>query len=194
MLISIEVWADWSRWTQDRARLFFGYEMTVSPEIESMMKSLIGRPRCELVLATFRREQHGYVLRALIEKEGSDPDKGSGVDLKLCADISRELSATLDVDELIDKTYTLEVSSPGIERPLVKPNDYMRFIGRLVLIKTVRDSDGRRKFKWKLDALANEDVIIKAKKGKAFTIPLDMIDKANLVFEPKGFGANAGEG
>ncbi|MDJ0765032.1 MAG: ribosome maturation factor RimP [Myxococcota bacterium] len=167
--------------------------MTISSEVKVVIENVLAQCGCALVLATFRRERQGHVLRVFVERTGADPDAGSGVDLALCATISRDLSAALDVAEVIDRPYTLEVSSPGIERPLVQGHDYERFAGRLVFVKTNRAIDGRRRFKGRLDGLCNGVVTVTARKGDAVAIPFDLIEKANLVFEPKGSGVNPGD-
>ncbi len=167
--------------------------MTISNEIEAVVLEVLGRYECDLVLATFRREQPGYILRLLIERRGADPDKGSGVDLGLCSAVSRDLGTTIEASEIIDKAYTLEVSSPGVERPLVQPADYERFSGRTVSVQTAHAIDGKKKFKGILTGISNGNVALSLKKGKAVEIPLDKVKKANLVFEPKSFGANTGD-
>lgn len=93
----------------------------------------------ELVEVQFRREGRGWVLRLFIDSE-------DGVTIDDCAGVSREISAWLDVEDLIDHPYNLEVSSPGLERPLKKPGDYERFSGRKARIKLREPRDGRRVF------------------------------------------------
>ena len=167
--------------------------MAISTEIEAVVLDVLDRHECDLVFATFRREKPGYVLRVLIERRGADPDKGSGVDLGLCSTINRDIGTAIDVSEAIDRAYTLEVSSPGIERPLVRPEDYERFVGRPIALKTERAIDGKRRFKGKLTGFDNGQVILSYGKGRTVSVPFENVKKANLVFEPKGFGANAGE-
>ncbi|MCS6900166.1 MAG: ribosome maturation factor RimP [Polyangiaceae bacterium] len=90
-----------------------------------------------LVELLFRRERPGWVLRVMIENpEGSEP--GAGVTLDRCAEVSRALSAKLDEADLILSAYTLEVSSPGVERPLHDPADYSRFRGKRAKIVLTR--------------------------------------------------------
>jgi len=169
-------------------------DMAIPKEIESVVLPILDRYGCALVLGTFRREKNGLVLRLLIERhEVALDDKGSGVDLALCASISRDLSAILDVEDVIDKKYTLEVSSPGVERPLVNPLDFKRFAGRPVALKTKRAIKGRRRFKGMLNGLSDGMVRITTGDGQTVTIPDDLVEKANLVFEPKGLGANVGD-
>ncbi len=167
--------------------------MAISTEMDSIILNVLERYGCELVLGTFHREKNGQMLRLLIERSGADPDKGSGVDLSLCSAISRDISAVLDVEDFIDKKYTLEVSSPGIERPLVRSRDFIRFAGKPVAVKTKRAIKGRRRFKGMLNGLMDGMVKITTRDGQTVTIPGELVEKANLVFEPNGLGANVGD-
>ena len=85
---------------------------------------------CELVDLEFKQEGSEWFLRVFIDKEG-------GVVLDDCASVSREVSAVLEVENIIDRAYRLEVSSPGMDRPLKKPEDFERFSGQRVKIKTL---------------------------------------------------------
>ena len=156
-------------------------------EIEAAVMPVLERHDCDLVLGTFRRERSGRVLRLLIERRGSDPAEGSGVDLALCASISRDVSAVLDVEDIIDDAYTLEVSSPGIERPLVQPRDFDRFCGRTAQIKTKKPFENSRRFRGTLKGYDEGKVWIKITDQQTFGIPAEIINKANLVFDPKGY-------
>jgi ribosome maturation factor RimP len=105
-----------------------------------------------------------------------------------CANVSRELSAILDVEDVIASAYTLEVSSPGLDRPLKTKEDYERFTGRLVKIRTYQpqpdDSGNKRKtFLGTLDGLVDGVVKITLAEGQTASIPLERVAKANLEFE-----------
>ncbi|MCP4677116.1 MAG: ribosome maturation factor RimP [Deltaproteobacteria bacterium] len=167
--------------------------MTFSKDIKTIVLPVLDRYGCDLVLGTFHRESVGLVLRLLVEQRGAHADKGSGMDLRLCSSISRDLSAALDVEDVIDKPYTLEVSSPGIERPLVKPEDFERFAGRLIILKTSRAINGKRRFKGVLKGLNNGVVTVTTNNGEAVPIPGEFVKKANLVFDPNGSNANVGD-
>ena len=97
-----------------------------------------------------------------------------------CAEISRNLSALLDVEDPIPEAYALEVSSPGIDRPLMRLQDYERFAGFEARIETKRPHDGRRKFTGRLAGVRGERVAIGGETGEA-EIPFDEIERANLV-------------
>jgi ribosome maturation factor RimP len=105
-----------------------------------------------------------------------------------CADFSRELSMVLDVEDVIACNYSLEVSSPGLDRPLKKQADYDRFVGRLIKIRTYQpffdDSGNKRKtFLGKLDGLTGGVVKMILTEGQTASIPIERVAKANLEYE-----------
>jgi len=113
----------------------------------------------ELVLAEFRRESSGRILRLYIDR----PD--GGVTLDDCADISRQVTDLLDVSLEDIGPYNLEVSSPGIERPLVKPTDYQRFTGKAARIQLHAAVNGQKKFKGIISTATDETVQIETDAG-----------------------------
>jgi len=135
----------------------------------------------ELVDIEYKREGREMVLRLFIDKAG-------GVNLDDCATVNRELSQLLDVEEAIEGSYNLEVSSPGLNRPLKKVADYQRYLGRLVKIKTFEllpDDAGnlRKTFLGELLGVADKTVRIRLTEGQTAAIPLEKVAKANLEFE-----------
>ncbi len=108
-------------------------------------------------------------------------DKPGGVNIGECAELSREIGVLIDIEEVIDSRYTLEVSSPGLERPLVKPGDYDKFGGRMAEVKTKEPLDGRRVFAGRISGIENGFLKLSDEEfGGVFSIPLDSILKANL--------------
>ena len=97
-----------------------------------------------------------------------------------CAEISRNLSAVLDVEDPISGSYALEVSSPGIDRPLMRLQDYERFAGFEAKIETKRPHDGHRKFTGRLAGVRGQSIAIGGETGEA-EIPFDEIARAKLV-------------
>jgi len=126
----------------------------------------------ELVEIQFRREGHGWVLRLFIDKEG-------GITIDDCAAVSREISAYLEVEDLIDHAYHLEVSSPGLERPLRKREDFIRFAERLVRIKLREPINGQRVLIGTLLGLEGEMVLLEMD-NETVRIDMENIAKARL--------------
>jgi ribosome maturation factor RimP len=149
--------------------------------VTELAESLAASLGMELVDIEYKREGHAMVLRLFVDREG-------GVTLDDCAKVSRELSEILDVEDFIQAHYTLEVSSPGLNRPLKKPADYERYRGRLVRIKTfdlLPDDAGnpRKTFVGELLGLDSKVVRLKLNEGQTAGVPLDKVAKANLEFE-----------
>ena len=145
---------------------------SVIQEISHLVETLLKHEQMELVEVQFRRESLGWVLRVLI-------DKSDGVTVDDCSTISRQVSDLLDVKDIIHHPYTLEVSSPGVRRPLKKESDYKRHIGECVTIKTSCLIDNRKTFKGKLTGYQQDTVLVEVE-GKEYTIPCGVIEKANL--------------
>lgn len=160
--------------------------MTIPANIEAIALGVLERFGLDLVLGTFRRERPGRVLRLFIERKDADPAVGSGVDLGLCAAVSRDIGAALDAEDAVSEAYTLEVSSPGIERPLVKPEDFVRFAGRQAAVRTNTKVAGRRRVNGRLEGYRGGVIVISTPEGEQMAIPMDQVERANLVFEPKG--------
>lgn len=107
-------------------------------------------------------------------------DGPNGVSLEDCEKVSRQISAVMDVEDPIDGEYTLEVSSPGMDRPLYTAAHYARYLGETVNIRLRMARDGRRRFKGKIIRVEQDDVLIDVE-GKEILMPVDAIDKANIV-------------
>ena len=98
-----------------------------------------------------------------------------------CAAVSRAVSAILDEKDPIDSEYSLEVSSPGIDRPLTKPEHFARFTGYEAKIETSETIDGRKRFKGKIITLKEDNTISFSMEDKEYSIPFDSVAKAKLV-------------
>ncbi len=116
-------------------------------------------------------------LRLQIMAERSD---GSGMGVEDCAAISRHVSALLEVEDPIEGSYTLEVSSPGIDRPLMKAADYTRFAGHVAKVEMRNARDNRRRFTGTIRGLENETVVLETEEGSV-SLPLAEIERAKLV-------------
>lgn len=153
----------------------------VARRVEEIAGPLAESLGMELVELEYKREGRQMVLRLFIDREG-------GVSLDDCASVSRELSAVLDVEDIVPGRYTLEVSSPGLNRPLKTRSDYERYAGRLVKIRTfelVADDAGnmRKTFLGELAGLDGDLVRLRLREGQTAAIPLESVSKANLEFE-----------
>ena len=127
----------------------------------------------EVVDVELRREgsRAGRVLRLYLDKEG-------GPNVDDLGRVSRQLSELLDAHDIVEGSYTLEVSSPGINRPLTKPDHFQRFIGKRVRIRTGDMIDGRRSFLGILNEVSGDTIRIEVE-GKPYQIPFSMIEKSN---------------
>jgi ribosome maturation factor RimP len=127
----------------------------------------------EIVDIEFRREgsRGGRVLRLYLDKEG-------GANVDDLSRVSRELSDLLDARDAIEGAYTLEVSSPGINRPLKRPEHFARFVGKRVRVRSREMIHGRRSFLGVLQEVL-EDRIRLTQDGTPYEIPFSMIEKSN---------------
>lgn len=129
-------------------------------------------------------------MQLQIMAERSD---GSGMGIDDCAKVSRAISAVLDVEDPIRGAFTLEVSSPGIDRPLVKLADFERFDGFEARIETALPLDGRKRFKGRLCGVSGETVSISTDDGDV-TIPFGDISRAKLMLTDELLAAAAEKG
>jgi ribosome maturation factor RimP len=145
----------------------------------------------EVVDIELKPERGGWVLRVYVEKAGAAvhnlSTRDAAVNLELCANVSRDLSPALDVADLIGHAYHLEVSSPGVERPLRGERDFARFAGHKAKLRLRDAVDGQRVLVGALDGITDGKVRIAV---GAFTheVPLSSVESARLVFE---FGSNS---
>ena len=144
-------------------------------QLESLLEPVVSSMDYEFVGLEYISQGHHSILRIYI-----DSDAGVGVDD--CADVSRQLSAVLDVEDPIANEYSLEISSPGLNRPLFKLSQYEQFIGEQVKFKTIRPQleNGQRKFKGIITAVENDNVIFDIE-NESLSVPFNDIDKANIV-------------
>ena len=159
----------------------------VVEQVRGIAARVAGSYGLEIFDVQFRREGQGMVLRILIDRPGPGATADDSVSVDDCAHVSRDLSAILDVDDVVPTAYTLEVSSPGLDRPLKRPDDYRRFAGRRAKL-VMRDAvDGQKYFKGVLAGIEQHDaglmVNIDAEDGRRHQVPIDVITRANLEVE-----------
>jgi ribosome maturation factor RimP len=137
----------------------------------------------EIFDVQFRREAGGMVLRIQIDRPGPAATAQESVSVEDCAHVSRELSAILDVEDVVPSAYTLEVSSPGLDRPLRHADDYRRFTGRRAKLVMRQPVDGQSFFKGTLAGLDEGHVLIDADDRARHRVPIGAITRANLEVE-----------
>ena len=131
----------------------------------------------------FRRESSGMVLRVRLDRPGPSASADDSVSVDDCARVSRDLSAVLDVEEVVPMAYTLEVSSPGLDRPLRHAGDYRRFVGRRAKLVMREAVDGERFFKGRLGGVDGADVLIDGDDGRRHRVPMGVVTRAHLEVE-----------
>jgi ribosome maturation factor RimP len=133
-----------------------------------------------------RRESIGWVLRIVIDRPDTGrPGAGAAeesIGIGECERVSHDVSAILDVEDVLDRTYTLEVSSPGLDRPLRHADDYRRFAGRLAKIVVGEPIDGQRHFEGRIEGV-DAGVVVLAQGRRTHRIPLSSITRARLEVE-----------
>lgn len=151
------------------------YELTrlVSSVVEPMGYELVG-------VEYFQRSAVGAVLRVYIDHQAGAYDKG--ITLDDCSAVSHQLSGALEVEDPIRSHYDLEVSSPGLDRPLFTLEHFERFRGRKASLRLAAKIDARRKLEGVIKGVHNETVLLTVD-GETREVPLAMVDSARLVPE-----------
>ncbi|MBI5236621.1 MAG: ribosome maturation factor RimP [Deltaproteobacteria bacterium] len=153
-----------------------GAAQSVEDKVREIAAPIAASLGLELAGVEFTSGHGARILRVYIDKPG-------GVTVDDCSEVSRELSAALDVEDPIPQRYTLEVSSPGLDRLLFGEKDFIRFTGRKVRIKTKAPMEGRKNFHAVINGVGNGCVLVTDVDGKDCEIPLANIEKARLEVE-----------
>ena len=130
-----------------------------------------------------RRETTGQVVRVFIDRPGPAATPEESVSIEDCEQVSREIGTILDVEDPLPIAYTLEVSSPGLDRPLRGEQDYRRFAGRLAKIVVSEAVDNQTAFEGRLRGIEDRDVLLEGPKGRMHRLPLQLITRARLEVE-----------
>ncbi len=146
---------------------------TVVARIQEFAESLLPAMGLELFDIQFRREGHGWVLRLVVDRQ-------EGVTLDDCSRVSRETSDFLDVEDIIDHPYHLEVSSPGLERPLRTVEECRRHLGKKARIKLKEEVDSMRVIIGELQAVEEDEISVLSEEGQTYTLDWNNIQKARL--------------
>src|SRR2546422_923328 len=156
---------------------------TVVERVRALAGGVAGGGGLEIFDVQSRREAPGMVLRIQIDRPGPAATAEESVSVEDCANVSRELSAILDVEDIVPSAYTLEVSSPGLDRPLRSVDDFRRFTGRRARVVTREPVDGQTFLRGTLGGTEGRHVLIDAEDHKRHRVPIDAIRRANLEVE-----------
>ncbi|MEA3386472.1 MAG: ribosome maturation factor RimP [Thermodesulfobacteriota bacterium] len=140
--------------------------------VRALVEPLVAYAGMELIDVEYGREPSGVILRLIIDKPG-------GVTIDDCSYISHLAGDLLEAKDSVPGSYNLEVSSPGINRPLKKMNDFERFAGQKIFIKTRKPIEGRRNFKGILNGTKENFIVVSSEKT-IFSIPFELVAKARL--------------
>ena len=149
---------------------------TLKARIQELAEQVAASMGLEIILVEIKGGSSRPIVRTYIDRPG-------GVTLDDCERLSKRLSVVLDVEDWIPCSYTLEVSSPGLDRPLVREADFARFVGRSARVRTRLPVEGQRNFKGKILRVAPGKVELEVAPGRKVDIAVADIEKANLVIE-----------
>ncbi|GAB2886313.1 ribosome maturation factor RimP [Microbulbifer echini] len=142
--------------------------------LEELLAPVVASLGCELWGIDYQTHGRNALLRIYIDSEN-----GIGVDD--CEKVSRQSSAVLDVEDPISGKYTLEVSSPGLDRPLYKLDHYTRFIGAQIEVRLRMPLDGQRKWRGLLAGVEGDEIVLRVDSENEYLLPIDSIEKANII-------------
>lgn len=149
----------------------------IPAKVTSMLEEFTEGRELEIYNVIYKKEGPGWVLRVFLDKPmGAESEY---VSIEECEEVTRYLSDKLDEMDFIDRSYNLEVSSPGLDRELIRESDFVRFAGREVEVKTYQQIEGSKNFEGTLVA-RQDDIVIIDVGGKRLEIPADKISKINL--------------
>ncbi len=151
--------------------------MDLQRRLENLIREVTGNFGVELIDATLKGHGRKQILRVTIDKEG-------GITIKDCENVSRELDTLLDEEDLIQHSYTLEVTSPGIDRPLTRIEDYLKNKGSLLKVTTKKGIHNQNVFIGRLKDVSKEGIVLEFDK-KRVTIAFINISRARLEIEIK---------
>ncbi|PID47612.1 MAG: ribosome maturation factor RimP [Proteobacteria bacterium] len=142
-------------------------------QLDQLIQSVVTGLGFEVWGYEYRPHAESALLRIFIEKEG-------GVCIDDCTQVSRQIGAALDVEDLIPVAYVLEVSSPGVDRVLFTPEQYHPYLGESLKVRTRTPVEGRRNFRGTIKSVSDTHVTVSVD-NEAFEIPFDVVDRARLV-------------
>lgn len=144
--------------------------------IDAIIERVTSLEGLELVHWEMEGPRNNQTLRIFIDKEG-------GVMHSDCETVSHQVGALLDAEDLVADQYLLEVSSPGVDRPLYKRTDYARFAGSKVKLKTQQPINGQRNFRGRLIGIEGDQIKLEIENSGIIEIAFEQITKANIEYE-----------
>lgn len=146
---------------------------TKTEQLQAMLAPAVAALGYEMWGVEYHSHSHQPLLRVFI-------DGANGITVEDCAAASRQISAVLDVEDPISSEYTLEVSSPGMDRPLFTLDQFSRYAGEWVKLKLRAPFEGRRNFRGRLTGVEGDEVVVVVDDHE-FLLPIELIDKANVI-------------
>ncbi|HEY7280184.1 MAG TPA: ribosome maturation factor RimP [Actinomycetota bacterium] len=146
-------------------------------DVEAMLRPVVEAAGLELVEATFTRDHRRRILRVTVDR-----DAPGGVDLDTIAEVSGRISRRLDLEDVVSGPYDLEVSSPGVERPLKRPREFRRHTGERVKVRSVEPVDGSRTHTGTLEAADEVGIVVRTEAGDR-RMRYEDVASARTVFE-----------
>lgn len=143
-------------------------------KVEELVAPIAAGLGYEVIQVQWASDQGGSILRILIDRDG-------GIQVGDCQTLSREIDTLLEVEGVVPTRYRLEISSPGLNRPLMKEADFLKYSGRQAFVKTSEALEGRRNYQGLLQGVEAGDILMLID-GKEFRIPIGLVAKAHLVF------------
>lgn len=143
-------------------------------QLEDILRPVVEGLGYEYWGIEFRSQGYQSLLRVFID------DVENGIGIGDCEKVSRQISGVMDVEDPIKTEYTLEVSSPGMDRPLFRPEQYQAYVGHQVQIRLRMAFDGRRKFQGLIKAVEGDDVVVVVDDHE-YLLPFDSIEKAQII-------------
>lgn len=147
----------------------------ITKQVSDLIEPILNEMKFELIDVEYLSDRGRWALRIYIDKDG-------GVTLDDCAAVSGELGDLIDIKNIIEQEYVLEVSSPGLNRPLKKEADFIRAIGKKIKVRTRTPVDGRRNFTGVLKDFKEQKLALDSE-GGLVTLAWSDMEKANLVYE-----------
>ena len=149
----------------------------ITARVTEILNEYLGGKELEIYRIVYKKEGPGWILRVFLDKTMDAENEYVSIDE--CEDVTRYLSDKLDEMDIIDRSYNLEVSSPGLDRELIRESDYVRFAGRPVEVRTYEPINGSKSFEGILTGREGDIVLIDAGKSR-LEIPIQKISKINL--------------